>query len=272
MFASMVSTMEEKIDRNFEGGENVLPLGKDSPKPVEKSLDFLVCEIAHDLNNMLTIILGYAGLAEIKSTDSVKRYLRDIKIAGNQARDLVGQLQAIKCPSELVPYSIPLDQIVQETLDRIKGLCPPNIQFVFVNPQLPVKIVAHPIQIQQVVTNLCTNAIQAMGNNRGILKVSLSLTELEGENFENVSPGAKVSLIFQDTGCGMKPEILDRIFEPFFTTKTPGEAHGLGMRIVDGIMARLKGAISVHSKPGKGTTVVLLFPIDPEFPENQDSQ
>jgi len=244
----MVSTMKEEIDRKLVG------------------------EIGHDLINMLTTILGYAGLAEVNGTERVIRNLRCLKIAGNRARDLVRQLQAFGCPSELVPYSIQLDQLVRETLDIVKGLCPPNMQIVFVAPQVPVNIVAHSIQIRRLVTNLCTNAIQAMGETGGILKISLSLTESAGENSGSLTPGAKARLIIQDTGCGMKPEILDRAFEPFFTTKTPGVEHGLGLGIVRGIIAQLKGTISVHSEPGKGTTVVLVFPIEPEFPESQDFQ
>jgi len=228
-----------------------------------------VCEIAHDLINSLTTILGYAGLAEVNGTERVIRNLRCLKIAGNHATDLARQLQALGGPSELVPYSIQLDQLVRETLDIVKGLCPPNIQIVFVAPQVPVNIVAHSIQIRRLLTNLCTNAIQAMGEKRGILKVNLTLTELAGEN---ISPGVKVRLTIHDTGCGMTPEILDRAFEPFFATKTPGVEHGLGMGIVRGIMAQLRGTMSVHSEPGEGTTVVLLLPLDPKFPQNQDCQ
>src|SRR5262245_38172697 len=118
-------------------------------------------------------------------------------------------------------------------------------------------------QLQQVLTNLCVNAIGALGEKGGVLEVRLERVKMENDFAHpqrNLSPGPYLSLTVRDTGCGMTPEVLERIFEPFFTTRPVGKGNGLGLAIVHGIVTGHGGAITVESMPGKGTKFCIYLP------------
>src|SRR5262249_12318626 len=115
----------------------------------------------------------------------------------------------------------------------------------------------------QILTNLCTNAVQALGNGGGVIEGHLQPTDVEGDlafRQKNLSPGPYTTLTISDTGCGMPPTVQERIFEPFFTTRPVGEGNGLGRAIVHGIVTGQGGGITVNSLPGEGTTFVVSLP------------
>lgn len=124
-------------------------------------------------------------------------------------------------------------------------------------------ILADPVEIHQVVMNLCTNSLHSMRDKGGVLQVSLSDIEIKSDNTPqtlNILPGHYIMLKVADTGYGMSQEILERIFEPYFTTKPKGEGTGLGLATVHGIVEDINGNISVKSEVGRGTTFTLYFP------------
>jgi CheY-like chemotaxis protein len=124
-------------------------------------------------------------------------------------------------------------------------------------------IVSDPIQVQQVLMNLCTNAAHAMGENGGVLRVSLKNCRVEegtSASVAGVEPGPYLRLRVSDTGQGMPPEILKRIFEPYFTTKEVGKGTGLGLAVVHGIVKSYGGGITVSSEVGRGSTFDVYFP------------
>jgi CheY-like chemotaxis protein len=124
-------------------------------------------------------------------------------------------------------------------------------------------VLGDPTQLHQVLLNLCTNAVQAMGPTGGHLELSAQAVELDGtfcQGHPPLRPGSYVRLTVRDSGPGMDKATISRIFEPFFTTKGPGRGTGLGLAVVDGIVAGHEGAITVESSPGRGTSFVVHLP------------
>ena len=132
------------------------------------------------------------------------------------------------------------------------------------------KILADPVQINQVIMNLCINAFQEMERTGGILTISVenvTLDEDTASRYHDLNKGNYVKVTVSDTGPGIDPEIIDRIFDPYFTTKEVGKGSGIGLAVVHGIVKNHSGAITVDSQPGKGTTFNILFPVAAEKTE-----
>ena len=220
--------------------------------------------IAHDFNNILGGILGYGemlleGAAE-GSAD--QRYARNLLLAANRARDLVEQILTYSRSQRVVRGPVEIGRIVAETLEVIRGSLSGGIALEPALPDTPLVVFGDPTQLHQVVMNLCTNAIQAMGGG-GTLSVSLEAVDLERELVfvqATLSPGRYVKLTVADTGTGMDSATLARIFEPFFTTKEVGRGTGLGLSLVYGIVTDSGGATQVTSELGHGTTFEVYLP------------
>lgn len=209
--------------------------------------------IAHDFNNILGAIIGFTDLSirQIPPGSPVHDNLLHIRSSGKRAADLVQQIltfsrQAAK--QEKLPVAIV--PLLKETLKLIRASIPTTIDIRLNLSEPEGWVLADPVQIQQVIMNLCTNAFHAMSDRGGILTVSLRRL-----------PAEKASLELQvaDTGKGIDTTIVDRIFDPFFTTKEPGVGTGMGLSVVNGTIQDLKGSISVDTSP-QGTTFTILLP------------
>jgi CheY-like chemotaxis protein len=153
--------------------------------------------------------------------------------------------------------------MVKEVLKLIKASFPATIDIrQNIHPDSGM-VEADPIQIHQIMMNLCTNAYHAMREKGGTLEVVLRpveiLSESAGENPE-LTPGAYVELVVKDNGYGISADKIDRIFEPYYTTKEMGEGTGLGLAVVHGIIKSYGGVVKVHSQPGKGSAFYVYFP------------
>jgi signal transduction histidine kinase len=220
--------------------------------------------IAHDFNNILSSILGFTELAQMRVPENheIQSDLAQILNAGNRAKDLVQQILTFsrKTDQELKPIQMRL--VVLEALKLLRASIPTtiDIQQTVVSKSL---IMGDPTQIHQVLMNLCTNAAHAMQEGNGKLSVGLSDTEIDhgfaGKHPE-MKPGPHIKLTVNDTGCGIPAEVLHRVFDPFFTTKTTGEGTGMGLSVVHGIVTSHRGAVTVYSEPNKGSTFTLFFP------------
>ncbi len=221
--------------------------------------------IAHDFNNILTIILGNADLARfvIKEDGPGRQYVDQILKASGRAKEMVRQILAFsrKTKQDLVPVKPYL--VFSETLKLLRSTIPSSVQ---IHQDLDSQcrtIKADPTQLNQVLMNLCANAVHAM-DEKGALKVSLQEEKL-GEDDTNhktdMQPGPYALLSVSDTGNGIEPEVKERIFDPFFTTKKVGEGTGMGLSVVHGIVENHGGMIAVDSTPGKGTTFKIYFPV-----------
>jgi signal transduction histidine kinase/CheY-like chemotaxis protein len=220
--------------------------------------------IAHDFNNILGGILGYGEML-LESTaegSEEQRYARNLLIAANRARDLVEQILAYSRTQKVARTSVDIGRIVRETLEVIRGSLPEGIALDLALPEAPLAVIGDPTQLHQVVMNLCTNAIHAMGG-EGRLAVSLQAVDLEQEAtfaHDTLAPGPYVKLVVSDTGTGMDQATLARIFEPFFTTKEVGRGTGLGLSLVYGIVADSAGAVHAASEVGRGSTFEIYLP------------
>jgi PAS domain S-box-containing protein len=222
--------------------------------------------IAHDFNNLLTAIFGNAEVAamEVPSDHPAQENLRELLQAAFRARDLVNQILIFSRRQEQERRPLQLGPIVAEAMKLIRASLPRTIEIETDISAAAVPVLADPIQIHQVVMNLCTNAGHAMRQAGGKLTVSLKPVDVDAD-FVRLHPkltiGSYLRLAVCDTGHGIEPETMDRIFEPFFSTKPPGEGTGLGLSVVHGIMANHDGAVTVYSQVGRGTTFHLYFPV-----------
>jgi PAS domain S-box-containing protein len=221
--------------------------------------------VAHDFNNILTVISGYAELMKMMVADDPKLLdcVEAIGKAGSRATSLVHQILTFSRNEVSKREMLQLGPIVNEAIKFLKVSIPSSIEVVANLDAKTPTVLADSTQIHQVVMNLGTNAWHAMRDRPGRLEVKLENFEVDADlagTQLHVRPGKFVRLSVSDTGKGMDRATLSRIFEPFFTTKGPSEGTGLGLSVVHGIMQSHDGAISVYSQPGEGTTFHLYFP------------
>jgi len=229
-----------------------------------ESVGRLAGGVAHDFNNMLSVILGNTELIldELPADSSLHQYLTEIKTAAKRSAELTKQLLAFARKQTVAPVMVDLNQAVEKSLKMLRRLIGEDIMLTWqpVNSLWAIKI--DPTQIDQVLANLCVNARDAIN---GVGKLSIEtankiITESELAEFSEISAGEYVMLSVADNGCGMDKEVLDRLFEPFFTTKELGKGTGLGLATVYGIVKQNLGSIHVLSEVGKGTVFELYFP------------
>ncbi len=220
--------------------------------------------IAHDFNNILGGILGYAEMlvegAEPGSPQ--QRYARNVLTAASRAGALVEQILWYSRSQRGKRVPVQMERIVAETLDLVRGSLAAGIRLETRLPASSLFVVGDPTQLHQIMMNLSTNALHAMGE-RGVLRVTLEAEEvLEQRVFAHstLHPGPYARLTVEDTGSGMDSTTLARLFEPFFTTKEVGKGTGLGLSLVYGIVTDSSGAIDVQSEPGRGSRFVIYLP------------
>jgi PAS domain S-box-containing protein len=231
-----------------------------------ESIGVLAGGIAHDFNNLLTGIIGNANLAsiELPPTSRVQQNLKQIEIASQRAAELCQQMLAYAGKGRFMVHRVELGSLVENTVPLLRASISKRAQLKFeLSPGL-APVMADPTQMRQIVMNLVLNASEALGETDGEIVITTKQMRPTPEFFA----GAVLSppdydrdfVVFQvrDTGCGMKPETLEKIFDPFFTTKFAG--RGLGLAAVLGIIRSHKGGIKVTSAPGQGSTFTLLFP------------
>jgi len=221
--------------------------------------------IAHDFNNILSAIIGFTELAkvELEEGSSASANLAKVLQASHRAAGLVRQILTFSRKGAHSRRALQPYLLVKDSLDLIRASLPTTIEIVeSINPESGT-IWADPTQIHQIIINLCTNALHAMEEETGTLKVTLARRELTAEDVSGhpgVLPGPFIGLSVSDTGCGMDQQTQRRIFEPYFTTKETGKGTGLGLSVVLGIVQDYEGMITVESERGKGTTFHVYFP------------
>lgn len=231
-----------------------------------EAIGMLAGGVAHDFNNILSAIVGYTELAigEAPKEGNLHAFLTEVKKASDRAAGLVNQILTFSRSKEQEHHPIILGTVIKEALKLLRGSLPSTIEVRHRIQPDTAPVMSDPVQIHQVIMNLCTNSYHAMREQGGVLDVKLREVEIgpqEAVNYLNITPGTFIQLSVQDTGCGMDEETRRRIFDPFFTTKPDGEGTGLGLATVLGIVRGHKGAIHVESAPGKGTSIDILLPV-----------
>ena len=221
--------------------------------------------IAHDFNNILTPILGNCEMAQRHISKNSRAYLALERImhASMRAQTLIAQILTFSRPSENDRRPVKLHRVVQEALTLVKSTFSATITIIDRTNVDCGTVLADPTQIHQIIINLCTNARQALPEEKGIIEVSLRETKIDGESeLKKVAlkKGKYIHLSIRDSGVGMDKKTAERIFEPFFTTKKKGTGTGLGLSVVHGIVSSHGGEISLKSVLGIGTTFEIYFP------------
>ena len=221
--------------------------------------------IAHDFNNVLTGIMGYGTLLNMKMdvNDPSRNYVEQIMKSAKNAANLTMGLLTLGRKQLIEPRSLNLNSIVggaKKTLSRFVG---ENISFSIILSDSDLKVMADSTQIEQVLVNLVTNAKDAMPAG-GKLTITTGTANLKREYVRSYGygkPGEYAALSIEDTGAGMDEKTRESVFEPFFTTKGTGQTTGLGLSIVYGIVKQHDGYIDCRSEPEKGTVFTIYFPL-----------
>ncbi|ROR01786.1 PAS domain S-box protein [Desulfosoma caldarium] len=229
-----------------------------------ESVGRLAGGVAHDYNNSLTIILGFADMAlrRVPSESVVARYLHEIIRAGERSAAITRQLLAFARKQIINPVLIDVNTAVAGTLKMLQRLIGEDIHLVWQPGANLWKVKLDPVQLDQILVNLCVNAKDAIGGVGTITleTANVSFDEAYCAAHAEFVPGDYVMLAVTDTGCGMDKDTLGKIFEPFFTTKEMGKGTGLGLSTVYGIVRQNQGFVNVYSEVGVGTTFKIYLP------------
>ncbi|RKY50213.1 MAG: hybrid sensor histidine kinase/response regulator [Candidatus Neomarinimicrobiota bacterium] len=221
--------------------------------------------IAHDFNNMLTIIMGDTELVlnSLPSDSSARKYIKQIYETAMRSSDLVKQLLGFARKQVIKPEVVNLNRVIEPTIKLLSEIIGENIELVWIPGEDLYDIKVDPVQVDQILTNLCTNARDAISPGVGKIVIETKNVKLD-ESYCRIHaaciPGNYVMISVTDNGRGMDRETLKHIFEPFYTTKEVGKGTGLGLSTVYGIVKQNNGYIDAYSELGKGTTIKIYIP------------
>lgn len=238
--------------------------------------------IAHEFNNLLTPILGYADLLTMQLPEGSEEqdYAMEICDAAEKAKDIIRQISSLSRKNmETVYKHVSANKLVVRALKMVRSICPAHIQLIEDIRLEEQILLCNETQINQVILNICLNAIQAIGHEPGSLKIrafalkdsNFPVGSLEqdripksftGQQSRNKNPVSEhyICMEFQDDGCGMGSDVKSQIFDPFFTTKKGGKGTGLGLALAEQIITSHHGFITVESAPGEGSTFHVFLP------------
>jgi two-component system cell cycle sensor histidine kinase/response regulator CckA len=226
--------------------------------------------VAHDFNNVLSVILSYAEfiVADLKPGDPMRDDVEEISKAGHRAAALTRQLLMFSRQNVIEPRVLDLNDVLSEMDKMLQRIVGEDVDMVVSKAQSVGRVRVDPGAIQQVIMNLVVNARDAMptGGRLTLETANVMLDETYTREHVGMAPGPHVMLAVSDTGTGMTPATQARIFEPFFTTKPKDKGTGLGLSTVFGIAQQSGGGVWVYSEPGKGTTFKVYLPrVDAEI-------
>ncbi len=222
--------------------------------------------IAHDFNNVLLGIVGCADLAleHLSTADGARSFVQELKAVALRGSMLTGKLLALDRSREAEPPRVDMNEVVSRTEALLRGLLGDRLRLHLRTARAPVVVRIDPIEIEQILLNLATNARRAMREG-GNLSVEVATTELPRQEMERrrkTGPRQFAVLKVADDGPGMNAATRSRAFEPFFTTSSSGVGTGLGLATVREIIVRGGGLLDLWTEPGHGTTIRILFPLE----------
>jgi PAS domain S-box-containing protein len=230
-----------------------------------EAIGHLTGGIAHDFNNILTAVMGYVAMAQERvasqGDEKLDKYLDRALRSGRQARDLIQQMLTFSRGQRGEPRALQLPPLVKESVKLMRSTLPSSIEFdTELDATLPA-VLLDPVQLEQVLMNLCINARDAM-HGAGTLSIALKKTTLRDSvctSCHQPVRGTYIELAVSDTGPGISAEVVERMFEPFFSTKETGKGSGMGLSTVHGIVHEHGGHIVVETSPGHGASFRILF-------------
>jgi two-component system, cell cycle sensor histidine kinase and response regulator CckA len=228
-----------------------------------ESVGRLAGGVAHDYNNMLSVIIGHAEMAldELNPSEPLHSDLMEILAAAKRSADITRQLLAFARKQTISPKVLDVNQTVESMLKMLRRLIGEDIDLTWKPDDGVCLVKIDPTQIDQILANLCINARDAIAG-VGTITIETHKVTFDADycaEHAGFTPDDFVLLTVSDDGCGMDKETLDSIFEPFFTTKDQSRGTGLGLATVYGIVKQNNGFINVYSEPGEGTTFRIYF-------------
>ncbi len=223
--------------------------------------------VAHDFNNIMTVIMGSAELLAEQGgmTEASKRYVQDILKSVDSGASLTNMLLAFTRQQRLTPEVLYLDQVVAGVSSLISRTIGEQVELAVVTDVNVARCLIDPAQFEHALLNLCLNARDAMPKGGMVRIETRNETLVERyQSVEQVEPGNYVAVEVSDTGDGIEPDAIERVLEPFYTTKPEGKGTGLGLSMVYGFVKQSGGYISIDSQLGKGTSITMLFPVTTE--------
>jgi len=269
VYKNSISTGEEGIFRDITS----LKLKEEEKQRQElitrqnqkmESIGTLAGGIAHDFNNILAAIIGYSEMAQLKVTPENPLYqdISGILRSATRAKDLVRHILIFSRRTSYDSGPVDVYLMIKEVVKMIEASLPEGITIEQKIKYRSGVILADPTEIHQVLLNICTNSIEAIGDKSGVITISLEkkeLTRMDLLGEPDIEPGSFISLSISDNGCGILPDHITRVFDPFFTTKEVGKGSGLGLSVVHGIVKRLGGFCTITSPPNSPTTVTVFL-------------
>lgn len=230
-----------------------------------EAIGTLASGIAHDFNNLLQVITGFTQLTTRKMDRTSGEYINLMKVldSSKRAAELVRQILTYSRKDNLEMQPLDMKHIIEETLKLLRSSLPTTIKIVQQINHDGGLVMANATQMQQVIMNLCTNAKHAMQETGGELKIELTEVEIKTDDSissREMQPGKYIRLTVSDNGYGMTTEVQARIFDPYYTTKEKDIGTGLGLSVVEGIVKKHRGYITVDSQPDQGTKFQIHWP------------
>ncbi|SHL49013.1 PAS domain S-box-containing protein [Desulfatibacillum alkenivorans DSM 16219] len=259
-----VVVFTDNTEKREAEGEHEKILAQLSQAQKMESVGRLAGGVAHDYNNMLSVILGYGEMAmeKVPHGDPLENDLEEIVNAGKRSMEITRQLLAFARKQTVSPKVVSLNETVENMLKMLRNLIGEDIDLAWMPGEEMWPIRIDPSQVDQILANLCINARDAIA---GVGKITIETENVVfDEEFCLVNPGfvpgEYVMLAVSDDGSGMDPETMDNVFEPFFTTKELGKGTGLGLSTVYGVVKQNEGFIKVYSEREKGSTFKIYLP------------
>ncbi len=230
-----------------------------------EALGTLSSGIAHDFNNLLTAILGYTEMArsELVAESRLKNDLDNVYRAAQKARDLVTQIQAFGRKEEEKRSLLSVRAVVEQALEVVRAGLTPTVTLEAKLANVCGKALANPVQLQQVIVNLCTNALYSLRGRHGRILVearSVQVDEAMAEAWPELHRGPYSMISVEDNGSGIRAELLPKVFEALNSLSVTDEHSGLGLTLAHGIVKGHGGVIKVYSEEGKGTRFHVYLP------------
>ncbi|MHB8108923.1 MAG: hybrid sensor histidine kinase/response regulator [Syntrophorhabdaceae bacterium] len=219
--------------------------------------------IAHDFNNILASIIGFTELSieDVSEHSTVAQNLRKVLKSAIRAKEMINKMLTFSRKSSHNRECISLTPIIKDTMDFLRASIPANIELKLTITSEDNVVFAAPVEIQQIIMNLITNAYLAMSDRGGNIEITVSGVDFAADSYslDNLS-GDYVQIMVKDSGHGIPAEVMNRIFEPYYTTREPGEGTGMGLAVIYGIVKDLEGTISVETEVGSGSTFRVYIP------------
>ena len=269
----MLGTQVDVTEHKLAQAENEQLLRQMQQMQKMEALGQLTGGVAHDFNNILGVMLGYTQLVfecgKTRLPADALEGLEEVRRAGERARDLIAKMLTFARGGQGTADVLDPAPLVHEVARMLAATLPSSIGLsVNAEDDLP-PVLVDPVELHQCVTNLCLNARDAL-QGQGCIEVTLrdarDRPPRECHACHQLFSGDFVELSVTDDGPGMSPEVLERIFDPFFTTKAVGRGTGMGLAVVMGIMKKIGGHIIVESRPGKGSSFRLYYPLTTRAP------